>query len=291
MESYESLREPMDMPDPHFPVKVHHNHFEHQGEVLFRHHWHEHLEFLYFVSGEALIECGSTPIAAKAGELIVLNSNELHYGVSLSTKVNYYALIVDISLLHSQFAGAAETKFITPITQNRLLLRNHVKDDPLAFSSVLAIVNELKSREFGYELAVKSGLYQLLTLLVRNHLESVLTRNEYAERIKNVERFAPVFQYIEDNYHSELSVELLAEIAGLSRFHFSRLFKELSGRTITEYITAARLDKADDLLRNSKLTVSEVATATGFNDIYYFSRTYKKHRNIAPSTLRGEALS
>ncbi|MGM0885143.1 MAG: helix-turn-helix domain-containing protein [Bacillota bacterium] len=287
MEKFEALREPMDMPDPYFPIKVHRTTFNDHGKVIFPHHWHEHLEFLYIVSGEASIECGSSMITAKAGDLVVVNSNELHYGISQSSHLFYYALIADISLLHSQSIDAAETKFITPITQNRLLLRNHISGDSKAAACMLTIIQELENREFGYELAIKSELYRLLTLLLRSHVATVLTQDEYAERMKNVERFAPVFQYIEEHYKDELSVDLLAQMASLSRFHFSRLFKELSGRTVIEYITATRLDKADYLLRHSPLTVSEVAAATGFNDIYYFSRTFKKHKRVAPSSLRG----
>lgn len=287
VEKFEALREPMDMPDPYFPIKVHRIAFNDHGKVIFPHHWHEHLEFLYIVSGEASIECGSAMIAAKEGDLVVVNSNELHYGVSQSSHLFYYALIADISLLHSQSIDAAETKFITPITQNRLLLLNHISGDSKAAACMLTIIQELENREFGYELAIKSELYRLLTLLLRSHVATVLTQDEYAERMKNVERFAPVFQCIEERYMDELSVDQLAQMASLSRFHFSRLFKELSGRTVIEYITATRLDKADYLLRHSPLTVSEVAAATGFNDIYYFSRTFKKHKKVAPSSLRG----
>uniref|UniRef100_UPI0026BBA935 AraC family transcriptional regulator n=1 Tax=Paenibacillus sp. FSL H8-0548 TaxID=1920422 RepID=UPI0026BBA935 len=287
MEKFEELREPMDMPDPHFPIKVHHSACKEQGVVIFPHHFHEHLEFLYIVAGKALIECGSTTITASAGDFIVVNSNELHYGVSLSEDLYYYALIADISLLHSQSVDAAETKFITPITQNRLLLQNDIGNDSKVTASMLAIVHELEQREFGYELAIKSELYRLLTLLLRSHVATILTKDEYAERMKNIERFAPVFQYIERCFQGELSVDLLASMANLSRFHFSRLFKELSGHTVTEYITMTRLGKADYLLRHSSLTVSEIAAATGFNDIYYFSRTFKKHKKVSPSTLRG----
>ncbi|MGO4548827.1 helix-turn-helix domain-containing protein [Paenibacillus sp. 2TAB23] len=287
MEKFEALREPMDMPDPHFPIKLHRTAFDEQGVVIFPHHFHEHLEFLYIVAGKASIECGSTTMTASAGDLIVVNSNELHYGVSLTPSLYYYALIADISLLHSQSVDAAETKFITPIMQNRLLLQNYIGDDSKVSSCMLAIVNELEHREFGYELAIKSELYRLLTLLLRGHVATVLTQDEYAERMKNIERFAPVFRHIEQHYKEELSVDMLAAMANLSRYHFSRLFKELSGHTVTEYITTTRLGQADYLLRHSPLTVSEIAVATGFNDIYYFSRTFKKHKKVSPSSLRG----
>lgn len=280
-----TLREPMTMPDPQFPIKVHLCQFEGRGQVMFNRHYHEHLEILYFVSGEAMLECGSSTLHAREGDLIVINRNELHYGISQSDHLFYYALIVDFSLLQSHSLDAPEMKFITPITQNRLVFANRVNGDDV-LSSMLAIIQELEKREFGYELAIKSELYRLLTLLLRGYVATVLTQDEYVERMKNVERFAPIFKHIEEHYKEELSVELLSGMAGLSRYHFSRLFKELSGRTVTEYVNETRINKADYLLRSSPLTVSEIAVATGFKDIYYFSRIFKKYKRLAPSFLR-----
>lgn len=121
------LQEPMDMPDPEFPIKVHTQRFHQEGVMLFPHHWHEHLEFIFIESGEAVFECGRTPINVRVGDLVAVNSNELHYGVSASSDLLYYAIIADTSLLHSAVSDAAETKFIAPIQRNQLLLRNHIR--------------------------------------------------------------------------------------------------------------------------------------------------------------------
>ncbi|MGN7762430.1 helix-turn-helix domain-containing protein [Paenibacillus sp. 22594] len=281
------LREPMDMPDPEFPIKVHTQRFDRAGVVLFPHHWHEHLEFLFIERGEAVFECGRTPIHVRAGDLIAVNSNELHYGISASADLLYYAIIADTSLLHSAVSDAAETKFIAPIQQNRLLLRNHISGDQHITDCALTIIRELERREFGYELAVKSELYRLLTLLLRGHVVTVLSQAEQTRRIQTIERFAPVLRYIDTQYSEPIFVDHLAALAGLSRFHFSRLFKELTGHTVSEYVNAVRLDRADSMLRHTQLTVSEIAAATGFNDIYYFSRTFKKHKQRTPSSVRG----
>lgn len=283
----EQLREPMDMPDPQFPVKMHKEQIDRASFVLFPHHWHEHLELLFIEKGEALFECGRTPIAVRPGDLVVVNSNELHYGVSRSDDLLYYAIIIDPALLDSASPGAAETKFIAPIRQNRLLLRNHIRGDRRITECTLSIIRELELREFGYELAVKAGLFRLLALLLRGHGATVLSQAEQSRRIRTVERFAPVLRHIDTYYRQPVTVEELAELAGLSRYHFSRLFKELTGHTVSEYVNAVRLDRAEYMLRHTALTVSQIASATGFSDLYYFSRTFKKHKKATPSSIRG----
>lgn len=282
----EALREPMPMPDPYFPFKIHPCSKVKNGATLFPHHWHEHLEFLYCTSGKAMIECNSIPLTIEAGDLVVVNSNELHYGVSISDDLLYYAMIVDISFLHSHSPDAVETKFITPISQNRILFQNRISNDQEINSCMVSLIYELEVKEPGYELSIKSHLYRILTILFRQYVAPTESINEYKVRIKNLERFTPILSYIAENYQDPLSVSLLASMAGLSRFHFSRIFKELTNKTVTEYINIIRINKSEFLLRNTPMNISEIALATGFSDIYYFSKVYKKIKKEPPSQLR-----
>jgi AraC-like DNA-binding protein len=280
------LLEPMDMPDPSFPIKVHQVKETKYGQQLFSNHWHKHLELLYFVSGQAIIECNSIPQSYSVGDIALMNSNDLHAGISQSDDLFYYALIVDPSLLHSHSPDSAETKFITPLTQNRLLFTNRIAGNANLGACILDIVRELREREIGYELSVKAHLYRILTLLLRGQVENILTVDDYRLRTRNLERFTPIFDYIETNYAGTISVESLSEQASLSKFHFSRLFKELTGRTVMEYITSIRMTKAEFLLCNSTLSITEIALRTGFRDVYYFSRAFKKNHLLSPSELR-----
>ncbi|TVY02984.1 AraC family transcriptional regulator [Cohnella terricola] len=288
MDKISALREPMPMPNPSFPIKVHplHTHKTVVGQTLFPHHWHEHLEFLYFVSGSAIVECGSNRTAFHQGDLCVVNSNELHYGIGTSEDLSYYTMIVDIALLHSHAVDAVETKFITPITRNRILFQNRIAGDEEITRYLLAIVRELEQQELGYELSVKSHLYGLLALLVRKYVATLTELDDYRHRLRELERLAPVFSYIDEHYRDKLTVQRLADIAGLSRFHFSRLFKQMTDKSLVEFVNLIRVNKAESLLRNKTMNISEIAHATGFSDIYYFSRTFKKLKNMSPTEWR-----
>lgn len=289
MEKPIALREPMDMPDPRFPIKLNHCRFDRYGATTFPYHWHKHLEFLYFVEGEARITCNSSAFDVGPGDLIVVNSTDLHHGVSLSDRLFYFAVILDPSLLHSQSLDAVETKYIMPITQNRILFRNRISGDPDVTACIDNLIQEYKAREIGFELAVKSCLYKLLAILLRNHVQQSQSPQEYSARIRHLERFAPVFQYIEEHYGEKIGVDRLAAVASLSRFHFSRQFKELTNKTVSDYVNFIRVGKAETLLRNTSLSISEIAAATGFSDIYYFSKLFKAHKQVSPSRFRSES--
>jgi AraC-like DNA-binding protein len=282
----ESLREPMPMPDPFFPFKIHPCRKVENGATLFPHHWHEQLEFLYCTSGTAMIECNSVLLVVEAGDLVVVNSNELHYGVSNSDDLLYYAMIVDISLLHSHSPDAVETKFITPISQNRIQFLNRISNDQEINRCMVSLIQELEVKEPGYELSIKSHLYRILTILFRQYVAPTESVDLYRVRMNNLERLTPILSFIAVNYQEPLSVSLLADMAGLSRFHFSRIFKELTSKTVTEYINIIRINKSEFLLRNTPMNISEIALAIGFSDIYYFSKVYKKFKKEPPSKLR-----
>ncbi|MFD0673506.1 AraC family transcriptional regulator [Cohnella sp. GCM10027633] len=283
-----SLREPMPMPNPAFPIKVHPPWTGRTeiGQTLFVHHWHEHIEFLYFISGSATIECGSVPYEFEAGDLCVVNSNELHYGIARSNDLSYYAMIVDISLLHSQSEDAVEWKFISPITQSRMQFRNRIEKNERLTDCMMAIHGELEREEPGFELAIKSHLYKLLALLVRGQAATMRNVEEHDSRIRELERLAPVFLEIDTRYGEKMTVQQLADLVGLSRYHFSRLFKQLTDKSLVEYINLVRINKSESLLRDGLMTISEIALETGFNDIYYFSRTFKKLKKMSPSEWR-----
>jgi len=288
MEKLAAFREPMPMPNPSFPIKVNprQTHKMVTGETLFVPHWHEHMEFLFFVSGSAIIECGSNPISFHSGDLCVVNSNELHYGIGTSEDLSYYAMIVDIGMLHSHALDAVETKFITPIARNQISFQNRISGDEEMTRFMQAIIEELQHQELGYELSVKSHLYGLLSLLVRKYVASTTELDEYRHRLKELERLAPVFSYIDDHYKEKLTVQQLADIAGLSRYHFSRLFKQMTDKSLIEYVNLIRINNSEKMLRNKSMNISEIALATGFSDIYYFSRTFKKLKKVSPTEWR-----
>lgn len=92
--------------------------------------------------------------------------------------------------------------------------------------------------------------------------------------------------FIEKNYAKEISLNIIAKASGLTPSYFSALFKKEMGETLSNYIIRYRLDIAKQLLRETRLSISEIASSVGYPDIKYFSRLFKKHMNITPSEFR-----
>jgi len=284
-----ALYENLEMPRYDLPIIFHKNFLyrDRSGEFFYR-HWHEKMEFLYFTKGEAVIECNAERINARAGDFIVINSNELHEGRALTDVAEYYCIIVDTSLFEGRNIDICETKYIKPIYQNRILFKNKVENDEAVKECVENIIKEYEAENIGREIAIKAYIYRLMVILLRKHVKHMLTPREYDIRKKRLERFNGILKFIEENYQEEITLEKLCLMANLSKYRFCHLFKELTGKTFSEYLNIVRVNRAEELLCETDMSVTEIALKCGFSDANYFSRVFKKHKKTIPSRVSRE---
>lgn len=92
--------------------------------------------------------------------------------------------------------------------------------------------------------------------------------------------------YVEDNIGAAISLQSMAEVARMSRFHFLRLFRESTGLTPYGYVTERRMARGRELLSTSDLPIGEVAAACGFDDPSYFSACFRQRYGQTPRQFR-----
>lgn len=95
-----------------------------------------------------------------------------------------------------------------------------------------------------------------------------------------------VREYIEQHIEESIGLKDLAEVAGLSMFHFARAFKQSQGATPNCYLFQRRVERAQQLLAESDLPLSEIAIATGFSDQSHFARRFREHVGTTPAKYR-----
>lgn len=249
-------------------------------------HWHEHLELHWFLRGGAQVLTGDEWVTAETGDVTVVNPSELHGVLPGETDSEYWFLIISPHMLGSG-ASDAYGDFWKRLAGQTLRFSHVVRDDAAVQAEMAAMVREYTAREPGYELALRGHLFALLTILTRHYGEkqpSALARRQ-DQRIKDVLRL------IGERYAQPLSPRMLAEHCGLELAYFCRLFRRATGMTAAEYITAYRLSKAEELLLGTGLSVTAVAEKSGFEDVSYFSRCFKRSRGISPLRFRRQELN
>jgi AraC-like DNA-binding protein len=274
-----------DMSDENMFIKIKKDECTEQG-ILFGSHWHEQLQFFYFTHGNAIIRCNSKEIAVSANDIVIINSKELHYIENTSDSLIVYVIKIDLSFIYSNKLDSIQAQFLAPLSRNLILFENLVRNDEDILRCVNRIIYEYFTKELGFELAIKSQIYNLIVLLLRGYTKKIYDENEIESQLKILQRFKNVISYMEKNFTEKINLNELSHMTGFSEGHFCRLFKQITGMTAIDYINNMRINKATELIKGSDLNITEVALQCGFSDSNYFSRIFKKHKKISPMQMK-----
>ena len=107
---------------------------------------------------------------------------------------------------------------------------------------------------------------------------------EVAARVLTAESaFLPAIYYVAQNFDKKIQNDEVAKLCAMSPFRFSRGFKEAFGIAFRDYVVRYRLRQAHILLKNPKISITDVAFSVGFSEVSYFSRIFKKYFGVSPS--------
>ena len=97
---------------------------------------------------------------------------------------------------------------------------------------------------------------------------------------------ARALEYLDSHSHEKVPLEFVSSLCGLTRFEFSRMFRQHLGITFREYLNQCRINKAIELLDNSNAQITDVASVVGIPDPSYFTRSFRKQTGMTPSEYR-----
>ncbi|MBR6968543.1 MAG: helix-turn-helix domain-containing protein [Ruminococcus sp.] len=100
------------------------------------------------------------------------------------------------------------------------------------------------------------------------------------------EKFGTVLKYIDTNYMYDISLEQLADVAGYSKYHFSRIFKQYNSMSYLQYINARRTKAAELLLLDPNIPITDVAMRSGFKSLTTFNRIFKEIKHCTPTDFK-----
>lgn len=93
-------------------------------------------------------------------------------------------------------------------------------------------------------------------------------------------------RYIQEHYMDKISLNMIADQLHVNKNYFCKIFKQVTGMNMINYLTELRLEKATDMLENTDKKVYEIALEVGFQSYPHFCKTYKKYRNVSPTEIR-----
>jgi len=126
---------------------------------------------------------------------------------------------------------------------------------------------------------------QTMELALAAHLNRMAMRAPDVT-VTDDRRLRRVFSLIHDELDANLSIDQMASVAAMSRFHFARSFKRATGKSPLQYVIDARMEQAGLLLRTSNSTVAEIAYRVGYEDLSRFGQHFKKRTGLTPKLYR-----
>ena len=152
---------------------------------------------------------------------------------------------------------------------------------PAAEALLKAMIDEKTKKKPLYQDMIESLFRQAVVLLGRQ-----LIQRESSCIYSSREKICSVIDYMSHHYSEFLHIDELANYCGLSKYHFIHLFQKCTGITPHSYLIHIRMEHAEKLLQNSNLSIQEVASACGYEEPLYFSRSFSKHFGISPTEYR-----
>lgn len=143
-------------------------------------------------------------------------------------------------------------------------------------------------RRFILQPESRSQLYAetLCTLLLHNLMLGLQSRHEELPSQLSPQKFQLVCDYIEDNLAQNISLVKLANLANMSQYRFARAFKAKMGLSPYAYVLERRIAAARSLIKESELSLAEIAYDTGFSSQAHMTTTFKKRLGVTPGILR-----
>ncbi len=248
-------------------------------------HWHTAAEIIMPLENWYKAVVNGTEHVLQPGDILVIPPGELHQ-LFAPSHGNRIILQFDSTQLHMLNGFASSLHLLRPCTVIR-------KDTDEGLHSVLKpllldIMEEYFSNTLLKEAAAYSFLIQFFVTLGRHFMkgENRFPNTTSRKQHEYMEKFLEVCDYINSHCAETLQLDDLAALAGFSKYHFIRLFKQFVGMSCYSYLNQQRIMYAEKLLIDPSLSITDVAMQSGFVSLATFNRVFKTYKNCTPTQYK-----
>ena len=246
-------------------------------------HWHTAIEIVMPVRGVYSLTYDGNRVCLEEEDILFICPGALHdFDACEGMRYIFQAEISAItgltslqSFLHLFYPGILITPSRFPEIYDRIR------------KLMLEITQEYHTQPELFEASIYSKLLEII-VLIRRGSEGIIPAFGVSDSKQKeyLDKFMDVCNFIQNHCTEDLSLDLAAERAGFSKYHFSRLFRQFAGISFYRYLNQKRIEHAERLLVNPELSVTEVSLSSGFTSLSSFIRMFKLIKGCTPSEYR-----
>lgn len=248
------------------------------GDWLSVPHTHDCTELFYITGGQGRFMVGKNAIPVEKDDLIIISPQVEHTEVSDWGQPLEY-IVVGLSGLELATGEGDEREFyISHMHHDKVPVQIYLRD----------MLHEIESKTPGHEAVCQNLLEILLIKLARNSNESASLIPSAGHKSKES---ATVRRYIDSHFKEPITLDLLADVVHINKFHMAHNFTRDYGISPINYLLSLRLRESRLLLQSTNYSMAQIARIVGFSSACYFSQVFKKASGISPSEYRADILS
>jgi len=275
--------------DASFPIDLRFFIMRRHADIRLNHH--TYFELLYLVSGEVEYRVCDRLYPLKQGDLFVMGGALPHgmqkYGCS---QIRCATLYFEPEFLRAHDRHGEDVQYLMPFLVQGSGFPHVI---PAAsgipeqvFEYMRRVHGELPSRSPRSRLTVRTYLKMVLVLLMNHYAEICDSQPMLDQRQRDLDRLHPVFDFIELHHSEEISVSDAASTVNMSKSHFMRFFRQVTGQPFIVFLNQFRVAKAQQLLATTDLTIADVGQEVGFCNQSYFGLVFRGLTDLTPREYR-----
>lgn len=268
------------------------------GNYVREKHWHTSVEIFTVMEGSLSFYIDEKEYPLKAGEFLIINSNEVH---SIQAPMRNETIVLQIPLkqFEEYFTAQRFIRFRSTTTgkneggceygeRGAGLTAGAAESSGETDRRMVSLIQDLYriyiSRETGYEFRIRAVFYEILYLMVSRYRETEVEESEL-KNSRRLDALSKITTYMREHYREDLKLSGLASMFGYSDAYLSRMFRRYAKVNFKTYLQDIRMAYAYKELMNTDHTISSIALDNGFASSRAFSKEFVRRYGILPGRV------
>ncbi|MBE6618856.1 MAG: helix-turn-helix domain-containing protein [Ruminococcaceae bacterium] len=263
-----------------FPIEYYYVNKDHLQYVMPL-HWHGEFEIVRILSGTLELYINNVKHTIFEGDIAFINCGDLHRADPQDAV--YECLVFSTDILSTK-KNRVYDKYVSALSLKDVSAKPVLhKENSALYSSVCELMSAHVENTPHRELKISYLIYKFIYFLFEeNMIENKTDRDTHASQ--SAKTISKLIDWIDIHYSERITLGILSEKSGFSEKYLCRVFRAYTSYSPIDYINILRINKVCRDLESGKYTVTEAAFNNGFNNLSYFSKTFKKYKSVTPSS-------